>query len=180
MAVQKRYADPAAHATANPDVRDLYQRDYYTWTGLQPRALRERQISGLDWENLAEEVEDLGKAERHRLESHLELLLMHLLKWVYQPKRCSRSWRYSIEEHRYRADRELRSNPGLKSSLSEILLETYDAARLSARRETTLELAKFPETCRWSVEDVMRNDFWPGGAPNEEEERRPRSLRRKR
>jgi hypothetical protein len=80
----------------------LYKRDYYTWTGAQAEALRERKVSGLDLDNLADEVDDLGKAERHRLESYLESLLMHLLKWAYQPQRRSRSWANSIEEHRFR------------------------------------------------------------------------------
>jgi Domain of unknown function DUF29 len=94
----------------------LYERDYYSWTGIQVRALRERNFSGLDCDDLAEEVEDLGKAERHRLESLLESLLMHLLKWTYQPRQRTRSWSNSIEEHRFRASLVLRKNPGLNSA----------------------------------------------------------------
>jgi Domain of unknown function DUF29 len=99
------------------NLADLYEHDYYTWTSAQAQALRERKVSGLDWDNLAEEVEDLGKAERHRLESHLESLLMHLLKWAYQPQRRSRSWSNSIREDRFRIQRVLRDNPGLKAIL---------------------------------------------------------------
>jgi Domain of unknown function DUF29 len=69
----------AAHKPADERSK-LYDHDYYSWTAAQAQALRERKTSALDWGNLAEEVEDLGKAERHRLESHLEGLLMHLLK----------------------------------------------------------------------------------------------------
>src|SRR5437588_11524262 len=83
----------------------LYDHDYYSWTAAQAQALRERRTSALDWRNMAEEVEDLGRAERHRLESHLEALLMHLLKWSYQPQRRTRSWRNSIEEHRFRVQK---------------------------------------------------------------------------
>src|SRR6516225_1072235 len=83
----------------------LYERDYFTWTDVQAQALREHKVPWIDWDNLAEEVEDLGKAERHRLESHLESLLLHLLKWAYQPQRRSRSWSNSIREQRYRVQR---------------------------------------------------------------------------
>jgi hypothetical protein len=162
------------------NLADLYEHDYYTWTGAQAQALRERKVSGLDWDNLAEEVEDLGKAERHRLESHLESLLMHLLKWAYQPQRRSRSWSNSIEEHRFRVHRVLRDNPGLKAKLPEIFANAYDTARFAARRETALNLSTFPESCRWSLDDTMRSDFWPEGPPKENARRKakPSSMNR--
>ena len=79
MAVQRKDAALSRQLpSARTELADLYEHDYYAWTGTQAQALRERKISGLDWENLAEEVEDLGKAERHRLESHFEWLLIHL------------------------------------------------------------------------------------------------------
>jgi Domain of unknown function DUF29 len=123
MTVQRRGALLHRQSTSErTEFADLYERDYYAWTDSQVHALRERKVSGLDWENLAEEVEDLGKGEQHRLESHLEPLLIHLLKWEYQPQRRSRSWSNSIEEHRFRVHRVLRKNPAsnpgfLKSSL---------------------------------------------------------------
>jgi hypothetical protein len=157
----------------------LYERDYYSWTSAQARALRERNLSRLDWENLAEEVDDLGKAERHRLESHFESLLMHFLKWVYQPRRRSRSWRNSIREHRFRIQRVLRDNPGLKGILPMVLTDAYEAAKFSAENETGLALSVFPRSCPWGLEDAMRSDFWPDGPPKEKEPgRRKRSTRR--
>jgi hypothetical protein len=168
MSTRKKEAAPALHQSsmrANP--ADLYEHDYYTWTMRQARALRERQVSTLDWVNLAEEVEDLGKTERHRLESHLESLLMHLLKWVYEPQRRSRSWSVSVWERRFRILRVLRDNPGLKAKLPEIFADAYEGARFSAENETGLDLSTFPESCPWSLDDVMRDDFWPEGLPEE-------------
>jgi hypothetical protein len=122
MAVQRKDTVP----TRQPTKLDApYEHDYYTWTGTQAQALREHKVSELDWENLAEAVEDLGKAERHRLESHLESLLKYLLKWTYQPRRRSRSWIKSIREHRFRIHRVLRDNPGLKAELPEIFADAY-------------------------------------------------------
>jgi Domain of unknown function DUF29 len=181
MAVQKKGVVQTSQRTpARTEFADLYERDYYAWTYNQAHALRDRKISELDWENLAEEVEDLGKAERHRLESHLESLLMHLLKWAYQPQRRSRSWSDSIEEHRYRINRVFRDNPGLKAKLPEILADAYNGARFGARRETRLDLTKFPPSCPWSFEDVARTDFWPEGPLPDNDRRKSRPPRRSR
>src|SRR5690348_9637081 len=177
MAIARRGAMLTRESSSQPvepaDLSQLYECDYYTWTGMQAQALRERKASGLDWDNLADEVDDLGKAEVHRLESHLELLLMHLLKWVYQPQRRSRSWSNSIREHRFRIQRVLRSNPGLKTKLPEVFADTYEAARFSAGNETGLGLKAFPESCPWNLNDTMRDDFWPGRPPKEKEPRKP-------
>jgi hypothetical protein len=105
----------------------------------------------------------LAKAEVHSLEGHLELLLMHLLKWFYQPQRRSRSWSNSIEEHRFRIRRVLRDNPSLKAKLPGIFADAYEACRFSAENETGLDLSTFPESCPWALDDAMRDDFWPGG-----------------
>jgi hypothetical protein len=161
------------------ELGELYERDYYSWTDVQVRALRERKIAQLDWENLAEEVEDFGKAERHRLESHLESLLMHLLKWVYQPRRRSRSWSNSTEEHRFGVRKILRENPGLKSHLAEIFTSAYESARFGARNETGLDLTAFPESLPLDVGDPMREDFWPAAAPKPRVERRRNRSRRR-
>src|SRR5947209_2822283 len=143
MTVQSKSAALAHNPAA--ELSELYDHDYYSWTAAQAQALRERRTSALDWRNMAEEVEDLGRAERHRLESHLEALLMHLLKWSYQPQRRTRSWRNSIEEHRFRVQKVLRDNPSLKSKLPDILADSYLGARFGASKETGLKLATYQE-----------------------------------
>jgi hypothetical protein len=94
-------------------------------------------------------------------------LLIHLLKWAYQPQRHSRRWGNSVEEHRFRVGKILRENPGLKAKLPEILAGAYDGARFAARKETGLDLSIFPECCPWSPDDVMRPDFWPESSPKQ-------------
>ncbi len=89
---------------AGEERQTLYNRDYYTWTPEQARALRQRRVSSLYWENLAEEVEDLSKSERRELQNRLELLLEYLLKWQYQPKRRTRTWTSTITIQRQLLD----------------------------------------------------------------------------
>jgi hypothetical protein len=173
MAVQRKGAEqPRQQPAEQTGLADLYERDYYSWTATQVRALRARKIAELDWDNLAEEVEDLGKSERHRLESHLEGLLMHLLKWVCQPRRRSRRWSNSIREHRFRIQRVLRDNPSLKAVLPEVFADAYEGALLTAQNETGLDLNAY-EICPWAVEEAPGTDFWPDGGLEKEERPRP-------
>ena len=142
--------------------QDLYERDYYTWALEQARALKERRIETLDWENLAEEVEDLGRSEKRELRSRLEVLLAHLLKWRFQPKRRSKSWQATIAVQRVKLRRQLRDNPGLKPAVPDLLAEAYDTARIEvAGRLSTAEESQLPPSCPWSFEQVMAENFQP-------------------
>ena len=123
----------------------LYDRDFLAWTQDQADALRRRSSNELDWENLLEEVESLGKQQRNELRSHLIVLLVHLLKWRAQPARRGRSWELTIREQRKEAERILRENPSLKPELEAILAEAYGTAALRAERETRLAASAFPE-----------------------------------
>ena len=75
---------------------DLYDKDTYTWALQQADALRRRSANEVDWENVAEEIESVGKTEARELENRYIVLLTHLLKWLYQPGMRSRSWEASI------------------------------------------------------------------------------------
>ena len=68
-----------------PDTATRYDTDFFLWTQVQAAALRDGKAQELDWANLAEEIESLGKSDRRALGSRLEGLVMHLLKWHYQP-----------------------------------------------------------------------------------------------
>jgi hypothetical protein len=65
-----------AEMTARAD----YEADFFAWTQEQARLLRGRDARGLDWENLAEEIDSMGRRDRRELESRLRLILHHLLK----------------------------------------------------------------------------------------------------
>ena len=77
-----------------------YDEDFCAWTEEQARLLRAGQFSQLDVENIAEEMEDLGRSIRRELRNRLAVLTMHLLKWQYQPGHRSRSWSITIREQR--------------------------------------------------------------------------------
>lgn len=138
-----------------------YDTDFYTWTQQQAAALRAKDWAAFDLAHLAEEIESLGNEQAHAVESHLVIVLTHLLKWRYQSERRSRGWRTSGRVGRQQIARRLRRNPGLRPDLPTFLTNAYADARTRAMDETDLPLATFPETCPWPIEQVLDEDFWP-------------------
>jgi hypothetical protein len=145
----------------------IYDTDFYRWAMEQAEALREaakldlNTPKALDWENLAEEIESLGRSDARELQSRYEQLLLHLLKWRFQPHRRSRSWSNTIFEQRLRIERLLRESPGLKPRCAELFAEAYADARRLAARQTQLPLATFPEASPLTIEQAMDPDFPP-------------------
>jgi hypothetical protein len=140
-----------------------YDDDFYGWTQAQAALLREEKAADLDYANLAEEIESLGKRERHELEHRLMRLLQHLLKWQYQQTRRGRSWRSTIVEQRSRIARRLQESPSLRREVPAMLAAEYPLARLKASDETRLEESVFPEVCPWTAAQVLGEEFWPEG-----------------
>lgn len=136
-----------------------YEGDFYTWTQEQGERLRARDFSGLDLENLAEEIESLGRGEFNSLVSAWRLILLHMLKWDHQPDRRTRSWMISIRTHRNRAADLLTDNPGLKSRLAQALERAYRDARDEASVETGLPLRVFPKECPYGRDELTTRLF---------------------
>ncbi len=146
--------------TAAGNHESLYERDYYTWALRQANALKKHQVELLDWENLAEEVGDLARSERRELRNRLKVLLVHLLKWQYQPKRRTRSWEATIAVQRVQIRQHLRDNPGLKPSISALVNDAYEAARIEVAARLA-EQPQPPQSCPWSSDQIMDERFRP-------------------
>jgi hypothetical protein len=91
----------------------LYERDFFAWTLDQAEKLRARARNEVDWENGAEEIESVGRSQRSEIESRLALLILHLLKWQFQPGRRSERWRISISEQRIWIPNIIKASPSL-------------------------------------------------------------------
>jgi ribosomal protein L29 len=151
-------------------VSTLYEEDFYSWTQAQAAVLRRAAELRLnapgdaDWEHLAEEIEDMGISLERELYSRYRVLLLHLLKWRYQPAMRSSGWEGSIRVQRHEIARLLRKNPGLKPKRPGELEDAYEAARLAAAPETGLAGDIFPTMCPFTLEEVEHADFWPEAA----------------
>ena len=136
-----------------------YESDLYEWTMEQADALRRRAANELDWDNLAEEIESLGTSNQDQIESRLENLILHLLKWKYQPEWQCGSWRGSIFEARHRIARVIKKNPSLRSYPGQYLPEAYSVARRRALAETGL--LRLPDACPWTIDEIVGDEFLP-------------------
>ena len=137
-----------------------YETDFYQWTQQQADLLRQGALSAIDVENLIEEIDDMGASNRRSLSSFLELVIMHLLKWQYQPQRRGTSWQTSISKGRNAIERTLEYSPSLNRQLPDMIVAEYRRARKEASLETGLPLTMFPDQCPFTAEQIT-GDYWP-------------------
>lgn len=139
----------------------LYDTDFYAWANEQAALPRAGRLAEADVENIADEIESMGKSERRELISRLSVLFLQLLKWRYQPELRGRSWSLTIEHQRVRLTRHLEANPSLKSQLDSAMGEAYEDARMDAERETHLARNRFPTASPFTFDEAMSPEFWP-------------------
>jgi Domain of unknown function DUF29 len=139
----------------------LYEADYLAWIATTVQHLKQGDYDSVAWENLIDEIEDMGRSEKHRLKSNLIVVLLHLLKWEYQRSHRSRSWAGSIIEHRGRIQDALKDSPSLKPYLEDILAEAYTRALKQALAETGLPADTFPAECDYEIAQILNDDFLP-------------------
>ena len=139
--------------------RTRYEDDLYTWVQEQVALLRAGAVDALDLAHIAEELSDVGAEQYNKLESALELILLHMLKWDHQPHKRTRSWSLSIEEHRLRAAKQLRKNPSLTSRIDEAVEDGFRLGRIRAAREMRVEPKTLPTPCPYDWTAIMTRPF---------------------
>ena len=138
-----------------------YDHDFYAWALHNAKLLGARRFSEIDIKHIVEELEDVGKSERRTLESHIRNLLLHLLKWQYQPHLRGSSWRQSIRNARIAVNKITKDSPSLKPLITLLMLDEYQNAKADAVDETGLREEIFPRACPYEETDLLRHDFWP-------------------
>jgi Domain of unknown function DUF29. len=142
-----------------------YEQDYYGWTQEQSNLMKARKVNEIDWEHLIEEVESMGLRERKELVNRLRVLLMHLLKWQYQPNYAGRSsWERTIKVQRKEIFYLMKDNPSLKPEVPASMERAYNFAIDDAESETGISASHFPQESPWTFEQVMDVNFWPESA----------------
>ena len=138
---------------------NLYEQDFYLWIETTSKQLKAGKFAEIDLANLIEEIESMGRSEKRELKSRLIVLLMHLLKWQYQPEKRSESWRSTIAEQRICIELLLEDSPSLQPLLIEIFANCYGKARLKASEETGMKLNFFPKESPFTLEETLKNSF---------------------
>ena len=141
--------------------KELYERDFFEWTRCNAALLRAGRFEQADVTHIAEEIEDMGKRDKRELESRLQVLLTHLLKWKYQPDMRSVSWETSIDTQRDEIERVLRQAPSLQNCALEALPQVHMKAVRDAARETKIPRATFAPTCPFSLKQILDEEFFP-------------------
>ncbi len=151
--------DPRPLRQANAD----YERDFYAWTQAQAAALRRADAVGVDWRNVAEEIESLGRNDRESVESHLETVIEHLLKLTFSPTaEPRRGWRVSVATARVNLDKKL--TPTYRRHLEDTLSMRFGYGRRLANAglaQDGVSATDLPAACPWSLEQLLDADFWP-------------------
>jgi hypothetical protein len=138
-------------------IADLYETDETAWLERMSKLIEERRYKELDYKHLSEYLLDMAKRDRREVSCRLKTLLMHLLKWDYQPRKRSRSWEVTIMNQRYELAEELESQT-LKNHALDVLPKAYAQAVKLAAKETGLSSEKFPEQCPYTLDDVLSEE----------------------
>lgn len=142
-------------------ITSLYEQDFYLWLQTTINLLKEGKFAEIDLENLLEELESMGRSEKNALTSNFRVLLMHLLKYKYQPEKRTNSWRYIIVEHRILLRDTFKTSPSLYPFFEDIFNESYQDARELAAGETGFSIEIFPPESPFTREEVLHPDFLP-------------------
>jgi hypothetical protein len=144
-------------ATRRQELADLYEPDETAWLEESSRRIRAGQLDELDYTNLATYLEDTSRSDRREVESRLETLVSHLLKWHYQPDQRSRSWRLTIAEQRRSLKRLLSAT--LRRHAEARLASCYEGAVEFAAIVTGLPEDHFPKECPYSLDQILTEEL---------------------
>jgi hypothetical protein len=133
----------------------LYERDLHAWSTEQAQKIREGAFGSIDRENIAEELESLGRSEQARLARHFELYLVHRLRWEYQPERRTRSWMLTMNEQHRQAIKVVEKSPSLKGVARELFADAWISGRVLALTQTGIDEADIPEEISLAFEDCF-------------------------
>lgn len=141
--------------------KSLYEEDFYLWIETTVKFLKERQFSEVDFDNLIEEIESMGKSDKSALRSNLIIVMMHLLKYKYQNEKRSNSWLVTIFEHRRRLKETFEDSPSLKPYFLEVFDKCYKNAQKQAALETGLPMNTFPNESPFTPEEALDSEYLP-------------------
>lgn len=138
-----------------------YEDDVYGWSRHQAALLRQGRYDDVDMENVAEEIERVGRSQVASLRSCYRLIAAHLLKVLFQPERFTRSWQGTVVRERFNASAYLDENLSLEPRRADIFAEAYAQARRLASAETGMGLEAFPADAPFSWEQASSEDYQP-------------------
>jgi len=133
---------------------DLYEADETAWLDTMAALIEQGRLKELDYASLAGYLADMAKRDRREVESRLTLLMTHLLKWQFQPRKRTGSWRSTIRAQSQELRRDLAGGV-LRNHAETMLPELYVDAVERASDETGLPKKRFPGECPYSLDQLL-------------------------
>jgi hypothetical protein len=133
----------------------LYEKDETAWLDRMAVLAEQHQAEEMDFDNLAEFLTSMASRDRKEVKSRITILLLHLLKWEFQPEKQSTSWKVTIRNQRRALSADLESGV-LYNHAEEVLPLAYADAVEDAIDETGLPAATFPPACPWTLEQMLQ------------------------
>jgi signal transduction histidine kinase len=144
--------------------KTLYDTDYNLWVLETVEKLKNRDFNSLDLDNLIEEVLDLSRQDKRKIQSLLIQLFEHLLKlkyWEAERPYNKGHWEAEIRNFRQQINIQLEDSPSLRKHISEVFNDSYKKGRALASDRSQLPLNTFPENPIATVERALDENWLP-------------------
>ena len=159
---------PSPAIQQDRQTNDLYERDFYSWSMQQADALKRRDFNAVDWENVIEEIADLGKAQQHNWEAFCARVIEHMLKIDYYreaPEKVLEHWTREIPDFRQEMAELIDKNPGLKGQYAKMFAAAWNRGRgYACRRLAEYDKDNDPQTT-WKKAFRERDRMLPAECP---------------
>lgn len=147
----------------NNQMHPKYNEDFYEWTTHTVDLLKNRKMDEVDYDNIIEEIESLGRSEKRQLTRCFTELITHLLMWQYEPQLRTRSRSGAIAFERINIEATLEDSPSLKAKIPEVISTSFLRSKALIKRDTEIDLKVLPKECAYSFEELLEEEFYPEG-----------------
>ena len=164
-----------------PPLNELYRNDSYTWALQQAVALRRRDFDAVDWDNVIEEIEDVGRSRERAWESQCQTIVLHMLQlqhWQPQDPMIGMGWILAVANARLELEKTVNENPSLKPVRDQMLRDAWRYGRRLAVNQLAIHelgsqgasgynnpqrrwMQRIPESCTYTLAQIEDEDWWP-------------------
>ena len=140
------------------NLKQLHESDFNLWIEQTKEAIQNRDFENIDWDNLLDEIDDMGKSEKQALDSYMQRLIEHVLKlkyWHAERERCGNGWMREVTNFRNRIKRILKKNPSLNHYLKTEYPDIYQDAISTMSFDFDIPKGNFVE-----VEQIMKSNYF--------------------
>lgn len=161
-------------------LKELYEKDFYLWVQENLKLLKNKEYDLVDWENLLEEIEDMGQRHYDAMVSYMAVIMEHLYKWenFRYSQDMGHDWIETIYTHRRQVARIFRKYPSLraKAQKREVIQEAWEEGvhalidwfKLPRNKALVQFYFKgriptekdFPKECPYTFQQIMEYEPW--------------------